>query len=57
VLSANGGGYGTATLIPQVIFGRSIEKGWRKYSLSLRRPPLLRESPEVDVHIVTHEPE
>jgi two-component system sensor histidine kinase KdpD len=41
--------------ITHVIFGRSVEHGWRKY-LYLSAPyRFLRESPEVDVHIVTQE--
>ena len=41
--------------ITHVIFGRSVERGWRKY-LYLSAPyRFLRESPEVDVHIVTQE--
>jgi len=43
--------------ITQVIFGRSIEKGWKKYLYLSAAHRFLRESPEVDVHIVTHEPE
>jgi two-component system sensor histidine kinase KdpD len=43
--------------ITQVIFGRSIEKGWKKFLYLSAAHRFLRESPEVDVHIVTHEPE
>jgi two-component system sensor histidine kinase KdpD len=43
--------------ITQVIFGRSIEKGWKKYLYLSAAHRFLRESPEVDVHIVTHEKE
>lgn len=43
--------------ITQVIFGRSIEKGWKKYLYLSAAHRFLRESPEVDVHIVTHETE
>ncbi len=43
--------------ITQVIFGRSVEKGWKKYLYLSAAHRFLRESPEVDVHIVTHEPE
>jgi two-component system sensor histidine kinase KdpD len=41
--------------ITQVIFGRSVEKGWRKYLYLSAAHRFLRESPEVDVHIVTQE--
>lgn len=41
--------------ITQVIFGRSAEKGWRKYLYLSAAHRFLRESPEVDVHIVTQE--
>jgi len=41
--------------ITQVIFGRSIEHGWRKYLYLSAAHRFLRESPEVDVHIVTQE--
>ena len=42
--------------ITQVIFGRSVRAGWRwiPYLSSIRG--LLRDSPRVDVHIVTEEP-
>ena len=43
--------------ITQVIFGRSVEKGWKKYLYLSAAYRFLRESPEVDVHIVTHEKE
>ena len=43
--------------ITQVIFGRSIETGWKKYLYLSAAHRFLRESPEVDVHIVTHEKE
>ena len=43
--------------ITQVIFGRSVERGWKKYLYLSAAHRFLRESPEVDVHIVTHEPE
>src|SRR5882724_10832957 len=43
--------------ITQVIFGRSITKGWKKYLYLSAAHRFLRESPEVDVHIVTHETE
>lgn len=41
--------------ITQVIFGRSIEHGWRKFLYLSAAHRFLRESPEVDVHIVTQE--
>src|SRR5262244_2424590 len=41
--------------ITQVIFGRSVEKGWRKYLYLSAAHRFLRESPEVDVHIVTQQ--
>ena len=41
--------------ITQVIFGRSVERGWRKYLYLSAAHRFLRESPEVDVHIVTQE--
>jgi two-component system, OmpR family, sensor histidine kinase KdpD len=41
--------------ITQVIFGRSVEKSWRKYLYLSPAHRFLRESPEVDVHIVTQE--
>lgn len=41
--------------ITQVIFGRSAEKGWKKYLYLSAAHRFLRESPEVDVHIVTQE--
>jgi two-component system, OmpR family, sensor histidine kinase KdpD len=41
--------------ITQVIFGRSVEKGWKKYLYLSPAHRFLRESPEVDVHIVTQE--
>ena len=41
--------------ITQVIFGRSVEKGWKKYLYLSAAHRFLRESPEVDVHIVTQE--
>jgi len=43
--------------ITQVIFGRSIAKGWKKFLYLSAAHRFLRESPEVDVHIVTHETE
>jgi two-component system sensor histidine kinase KdpD len=41
--------------ITQVIFGRSVERGLRKYLYLSAAHRFLRESPEVDVHIVTQE--
>jgi two-component system, OmpR family, sensor histidine kinase KdpD len=41
--------------ITQVIFGRSVEHGWRKYLNLSAAHRFLRESPQVDVHIVTQE--
>ena len=41
--------------ITHVIFGRSVERGWRKYLYLSAAHRFLRESPEVDVHIVTRE--
>src|SRR2546426_8700789 len=41
--------------ITQVIFGRSVEHGWRKYLYLSAAHRFLRESPQVDVHIVTQE--
>lgn len=41
--------------ITQVIFGRSPAKGWKKYLYLSPAHRFLRESPEVDVHIVTQE--
>lgn len=41
--------------ITQVIFGRSAVKGWKKYLYLSPIHRFLRESPEVDVHIITQE--
>jgi Osmosensitive K+ channel histidine kinase len=41
--------------ITQVIFGRSIEHGWKKFLYLSAAHRFLRESPEVDVHIVSQE--
>ena len=41
--------------ITQVIFGRPAVKGWKKYLYLSPAHRFLRESPEVDVHIVTQE--
>jgi two-component system, OmpR family, sensor histidine kinase KdpD len=43
--------------ITQVIFGRAPLHDWRKYLYLSVVHRFLRESPAVDVHIVTHEPE
>ncbi|HZC65901.1 MAG TPA: histidine kinase [Candidatus Dormibacteraeota bacterium] len=43
--------------ITQVIFGRAPLHDWRKYLYLSVVHRFLRESPAVDVHVVTHEPE
>ena len=43
--------------ITQVIFGRAAVRDWRKYFYLSAVHRFLRESPPVDVHIVTQEPE
>lgn len=43
--------------ITQVIFGRAAVRDWRKYLYLSAVHRFLRESPPVDVHIVTQEPE
>ena len=43
--------------ITQVIFGRAPVHDWRKYFYLSAVHRFLRESPPVDVHIVTQEPE
>jgi len=43
--------------ITQVIFGRALMRDWRKYLYLSVVHRFLRESPQVDVHIVTQEPE
>jgi two-component system sensor histidine kinase KdpD len=43
--------------ITQVIFGRAPIHDWRKYFYLSAVHRFLRESPPVDVHIVTQEPE
>jgi two-component system sensor histidine kinase KdpD len=43
--------------ITQVIFGRAAVHDWRKYLYLSAVHRFLRESPAVDVHIVTQEPE
>ena len=42
--------------ITQVIFGRSVRAGWRWFPYLSSIHELLRDSPTVDVHIVTQEP-
>jgi two-component system sensor histidine kinase KdpD len=42
--------------ITQVIFGRSVRSGWRWFLYLSSIHSLLRDSPTVDVHIVTQEP-
>jgi two-component system, OmpR family, sensor histidine kinase KdpD len=41
--------------ITQVIFGRSAVRGWRKWLYVSVLYKFLRESPEVDIHVVTQE--
>ena len=41
--------------ITQVIFGRSAERGWKRFLPLSAAHRFLRESPQVDVHIVTQE--
>ncbi|HMD32294.1 MAG TPA: universal stress protein [Candidatus Acidoferrales bacterium] len=41
--------------ITQVIFGRSAVRGWRKWLYISAVYKFLRESPEVDIHVVTQE--
>ena len=43
--------------ITQVIFGRSVIHGWRKWLYVSALYKFLRESPEVDIHVVTQEQE
>ena len=43
--------------VTQVIFGRAAVRDWRKYFYLSAVHRFLRESPAVDVHIVTQEPE
>lgn len=42
--------------ITQVVFGRALVKDWRKYLYLSVVHRFLRESPEVDVHVVTQDP-
>jgi two-component system, OmpR family, sensor histidine kinase KdpD len=41
--------------ITQVVFGRSAQKGWKKYLYLSAIHKFLRDAPPVDVHIVTQE--
>ena len=41
--------------ITQVIFGRSARTGWQRYLYLSAIQRFLRDSPSVDVHIVTQE--
>jgi two-component system sensor histidine kinase KdpD len=41
--------------ITQVIFGRSARSGWQRYLYMSAIQRFLRDSPSVDVHIVTQE--
>lgn len=43
--------------ITQVVFGRALVRDWRKYLYLSVVHRFLRESPPVDVHIVTQEPD
>jgi two-component system sensor histidine kinase KdpD len=43
--------------ITQIIFGRAPVHDWRKYLYLSAVHRFLRESPPVDVHIVTQEPD
>ena len=43
--------------ITQVIFGRAIVRDWKRYLYLSVVHRFLRESPSVDIHIVTQEPE
>lgn len=42
--------------ITQVIFGRSATRGWRRYLYLSAIHQFLRDTPSVDVHIVTQQP-
>jgi two-component system sensor histidine kinase KdpD len=42
--------------VTQVVFGRSATRGWRRYFYLSAIHKFLRDSPAVDVHIVTQEP-
>jgi len=41
--------------ITQVVFGRSAQRGWKKYLYLSAIHRFLRDAPPVDVHIVTQE--
>jgi two-component system sensor histidine kinase KdpD len=41
--------------ITQVVFGRSAQKGWKRYLYLSAIHKFLRDAPPVDVHIVTQE--
>jgi len=41
--------------ITQVVFGRSAQAGWRRYLYLSAIHKFLRDTPAVDVHIVTQE--
>lgn len=41
--------------ITQVVFGRSAQRGWRRYFYLSAIHKFLRDAPPVDVHIVTQE--
>ncbi len=43
--------------ITHIIFGRTVVSGWRKYLYYWAIQHFLKESPNVDVHIVTQHPE
>jgi two-component system sensor histidine kinase KdpD len=43
--------------ITQVIFGRALVRDWKKFLYLSVVHRFLRESPAVDIHIVTQEPE
>ena len=45
------------THVTQVVFGRSATKGWRRYLYLSAIHRLLRDTPSVDVHIVTQQPD
>ena len=41
--------------ITEVVFGRSVQKGWRRYLYLSAVQKFLRDAPPIDVHIVTQE--
>jgi two-component system sensor histidine kinase KdpD len=45
------------THVTQVVFGRSATKGWRRYLYLSAIHRFLRDTPSVDVHIVTQQPD